>query len=268
MLRKTLGQIGVLCVCFLTVCALPMVASGAFDSGSQPEPNVVKTLHDESDEWELRVDDAGNNYLHNVVNGACITSCYKYSGNGIEQVNIDASLVDEFNAPADAQVFPGTSEELESYSIEPARIPIRSYIYRETYATQMYGAESDLTPLVKAEFGDALLDIEYSVTYTESFGAGVDYGAEDIIRAGVSFAWNRSASINGGYAVELILPQGKVGYLAFKPLLNVSSGILTTIITDDYYADTSNESVTVSCPVLGDSGFAKGLLYVVTTGNC
>ena len=264
MSKKTLGQIGALCVCFLTLCLLPMAASGAFSAEGQPESDMATPLHEESNEWELRVDDEGNNYLYNTANGTSIISCCAYSGNELVRVDIDEALLEDFNAPADTRVFHGAPEELDGS--EPAGTPIASYIYREAHAGQMYGAESRLTPTVIAEYGDAVLGFTSTLTFTESLGEAA--GHEDAIRAGVSFEWTRSASINGGDRAALILPQGKVGYLAFRPLLNVSSGMLTTAITDGYYTDALDKSVTVSCPAGTGDGFAGGYLYIAATGDC
>ena len=187
--------------------------------------------------WEVEVDRQGETSLYNPTTGEIIAAVWRIDENG-DIVYLDLVEYADF-LNADANSIEATQILKSMFSIETdfeadfeeVIVPhcfccgggqlITRYI--QTSRNIILPVASRVTPFF---VGPTNITTTNSVSFSESFTAGLSVADRRLISAGASFTWNTSASSQSVVGATWAVPQGRTGHVEFSPVFDRTNGRL------------------------------------------
>lgn len=134
------------------------------------------------------------------------------------------------------------------------------FTYRETNTYVGLGSAIKVTPDV---VGPTQLSYGESVSISESYGGDISitYAIKQKINAGASFNWNKTTTTASNFGFSYEIPDGKTGYIQFRPRFNVTEGIITETVYSSLggIIDTYEFNAWGQCGIKLSTGFADGV---------
>ena len=218
-----------------------------------------------TDLWVVKCDTSGNIYLENTQTHEMMTKAFKLDSSG-NQIDVDlAEYARNLNKLSVLPSNPQTSIE-DVRDIGAIGEPYCVYKYAEGSHWKELGKPLKVTPEVR---GAATISYGESTTVSNSFGGGIsiDINVSRSIKNGASFTWVWSASTSSSFSTTYAIPSGKIGYVQFRPYLNVTQGTLnqkTYLSPSNILAKETNYYVWGRSPVKLANGFADGIYELIT----
>lgn len=248
MKRKILSFISVMLIALFTCSMIPSYAVSPSSVGARNDTGY----------WNVLVQPNGELYLENSQTHEQIYEAFHIDEHGNK---VSVSLIEYARVVNDYLEIQQISQvQSDGETIAPSAIgPVTVNTYTpDGPAKKITGDPIKVTPDFK---GPATMNYAESHTVSDSFGGNISITADikKLIKAGVTFSWNTTASSSTSFGGTFTVPEGKIGYIQFSPYFNYTTGTLNqkvfqnnTLISDKNYSAWGYSPVKV-----GD--FADGL---------
>lgn len=161
----------------------------------------------------------------NKNNNATIAKVYRVTENGLKEVSIEEYLQHKADTLSQITYNSLSTNSISSDSISNEPIAEDYYVYNESSASLV--RRTDLRKRVSIFVQNttslpASKTIAYSSTHSYSISGNATFEITQAVKAGVSFTWTDSASINDSATLQI--PAYYYGWWEFDPLMNKSVG--------------------------------------------